>query len=417
MLDVEIQGFQSIEKAHFRLDGFTAFVGKSNIGKSAIVRALQCAMTGASGTDFVRHGPSCERLLRGVKKCRCQATVRVEMPGLTFVWEKGDAINQYQVWQDGATEPTVYSKIDRGTPDFLLPYFAPVKVGKEQDLIQVSEQWSPIFLLDLGGNTVADVLSDVARLDQINVAMGLATKDRKAALATRKVREKDILDLEVSLEQYTGLDAVVTQAHDIEQRYEAIETAQNKLQKLVGYLDAIRAIGTAVKALKAALAPVEPDAGALGKSNQRLTKLESFYQQVAARVPVVRRLRGIDEVEVPEAAPLRTAHARFEGIEVWLEKLRRIKAALARLNSLEKLPSVDQAPLGKARERAQLLRGFLDKQARLQEAQKLLASELKTVEQEEQEVMKTFGELGVCPTCSQAIDAGHCLHLEGGQHG
>jgi hypothetical protein len=417
MIDVEIQGFQSIEKARFRLDGFTAFVGKSNIGKSAIVRAMQCAMTGASGTDFVRHGPGCERVMRGVKKCKCQTTVRIAMPGLTFVWEKGDAINQYQVWKDGAPDPEVYSKIDRGTPDFLLPYFAPIRVGKDQDLIQVSEQWSPIFLLNQGGNTVADVLSDVARLDQINVAMGLSTKDRKAALATRKVREKDVLDLELALEKYNGLDPVVAQASDVEQRYEAIEGAQDKLRRLVGYLDTLRAISIAIKALKAATAPVGPDATALSKTSRRLAKLDNFYQQVAAKAPVVRRLKGIDEVRVPEADPLRAASTRLGGIEGWLDRLRKIKVALTRLNNQDKLPSVERAPLDEAYKKAQLLNGFLGKQTRLQEAHDRLVTELKTTEQEEQKVTATFGELGICPACSQSIDAGHCLHLEGERHG
>jgi len=413
MIDVEVQGFQSIEKVRFRLSGFTVFVGKSNIGKSAIVRALQCAMTGASGTDFVRHGPDCEKRLRGAKKCKCQATVKVTLPGLTFTWEKGDAINQYTVWRDGTTQPEVYSKVDRGTPDFLLPYFAPVRVGKDHDVIQVSEQWSPIFLLNQGGNTVADVLSDVARLDQINVAMGLVAKDRKASLATRKVREKDILDLEQALERYEGLDGAVAQARDVEHRYEAIEGAQDKLQRLVGYLDSVRVLGTAIRSLKAAIEPEGPDAKLLNAANGKHTKLENFYQQASTKSSVIRRLEGVDKVEVPSADDLRAVATRFRSMDGWLDRLRKIKAAVTRLDQLKSLPEPSSAGLEDSHRGVRLLGGFIDRQTKLQEACDGLAKELSALESTEKGIVKSFTELGVCPTCSQSIGADHCLHLGG----
>ena len=46
MLDVEIRNFQSIDHVHLRVEGFTALVGRSNIGKSAVVRAVKAALTG-----------------------------------------------------------------------------------------------------------------------------------------------------------------------------------------------------------------------------------------------------------------------------------------------------------------------------------------------------------------------------------
>ena len=411
MIEVEIQGFQSIEKGRFRLDGFTAFVGKSNIGKSAVVRALRCALTGAVGTDFVRHGPACERRKRGNKRCKCQATVRVEMPELTFTWEKGDAINQYTVERKGIAKPEVYSKIDRGTPDFLLPYFNSIKVGKDQKLIQVSEQWDPIFLLNQGGNTVADVLSDVAQLDQINTAMGLVTKDRKNALATRTVRERDILDLEAALESYVGLDDAVARVRAVEEVCEAVEKAQETFQQLGGYLSTLRALAASIKALRAATAPELPDAAALTEKSQQASRLDGFYREVAERAKVVRRLRGIDKVAVPDAEPLEKTASKLDLVEGWLEQLRKIKVDLKQLKVLDELPEPQGQLLEEVRGRLSALQGFIDKRARLEKAQASLEVELVEVETEKQEVMQTFGELGVCPTCSQSIDADHCLRL------
>jgi hypothetical protein len=413
MIEVEVQNFQSIERIAFLVEGFTAFVGRSNIGKSAVVRALRCALTGAPGTDFVRHGPSCERRVRGVKKCKCQASVRVKLPELTFLWEKGDSVNQYTVWRDGVDEPEVYSKIDRGTPDFLLSLFTPVKVGTRQELLQVSEQFSPIFLLNQGGNTVADVLSDVAQLDQINMAMGLVNKDRKSALATRTVREKDIAELGTSLERYEGLDAAVARARSAEQSYKALRGAQESLQRLDGYLGSLRALKASIGALRAATAPSTPDAKPLADKSIGLHQLAGYFQAVYDRAMVVRRLRGIEKVGVPGASPLQETSDKLSRIEGWLEQLRRIKARLEGLKRMGRL-AVPAAPaLQQTQERLVTLDRLISKQGRLVGAQGGLEAELAEVESEEQEILGAFGELGICPTCSQAIDADHCLHLGG----
>ena len=412
MIEIEIQNFQSVDRVCFQIKGFTAFVGRSNIGKSAVVRALRCALTGAAGTDFVRHGPKCERRVRGLKKCKCQTSVRVTLPELTFLWEKGDAVNQYTVQRPGA-DPEVYSKIDRGTPDFLLPLFSPVKVGTRHELLQVSEQFKPIFLLDEGGNTVADVLSDVAHLDQINAAMGLVSKDRKSALATRKVREKDVLELEKSLGHYDGLDDVVVWAQAMEQSYKALEGAQTTVVRLDGYLTALWGLTVTLKALGAAIKPATPDAVPLSEKGTELHQLSRYFQEVHKRALVVRRLRGIEEVAAPDAVPLRDAATKLSQVEGWLGQLWKFKSGLERLKGLDRLEVPEAPAIQDLRERLVTLQGYFVKLSRLMVVQTELESELAKVVAEEQKIMETFGELGVCPVCSQSIEADHCLRLGG----
>src|SRR5580700_10412737 len=113
MFEVEIRNFQSIEHISIRIDGFTALVGKSDIGKRAIVRAVRAALTGATGTSFVRHGVACHRRIRGSKTCECYCSVHMSTEGFDLTWEKGDKRNLYVFnGQD-------YGVPNRGTPDFL----------------------------------------------------------------------------------------------------------------------------------------------------------------------------------------------------------------------------------------------------------------------------------------------------------
>lgn len=455
MIEVEVQNFQSIEKLALNIDGFAVIVGRSNIGKSAIVRALQCALTGATGTDFVRHQPDCERLTRGNKKCKCQASVMIKTAKLKLFWEKGDAINQYTVWQAGETgKGTVYSKIDRGTPDFLLPDFEPVKVGKDSTLIQVSEQFAPIFLLDQSGNTVADVLSDVAQLDQVNVAMGLVSKDRKSAQSTRRVREKDILDLGETLVHFDGLDQAAADVQGVEASFKAVSGAQEAVGLLDGYVDTLGALEGSVAALDTATALDLPVSPPLRESFRKSSELDRFYQAVAERAPVVRRLSGIHKVALPDTDPIEGFAEKLDNLVAWLASLREFKAEVPQLKKLDKASLPDPKPVGDAVSQSEVLQSFLDKQARLEKAvpgleQALTTTEpeplpvrkvvnktealqtfldkqdrlegampeleqdLAATETEEATILKQINELGICPTCSQDIDAEHCLHLEG----
>jgi len=454
MIEVTVENFQSVEKLSLNVEGFSAIVGRSNIGKSAIVRAIQCALTGATGTDFVRHRPECERLVRGNKKCKCQATVTLKTEKLKLIWEKGDAVNQYTVWQAGETgKGTVYSKIDRGTPDFLLPDFEPVKVGKDNDLIQVSEQFSPIFLLDQSGNTVADVLSDVAQLDQVNVAMSLVSKDRKGAMSTRSVRERDILELGETLARFDGLDQVAADAQDMEDRFQALGAAQKVAEQLDGYVDAWESLDGSVGLLEVATKPALPADSLLREALRKLSELSRFFQAVVERAPVVRRLSGIDKVELPDDTPLKEVAEKRSQLGVWLARLREFKAEIPALKKVASFDDPDPAPLRKtlarlgasqsfldkqtrlkavvpkleqalsvtepdvapvqvAASKVMAIQSFLDKQDRLEKAVPKLERDLAKAEKAVADILDQINELGVCPTCTQDIDADHCLHLE-----
>jgi hypothetical protein len=406
MILVDVENYQSIEKASVKIDRFTALVGRSNIGKSALVRAVRSALTGAVGTDFVRHGKDCERRLKGNKKCRCFSKVRIEIPSfLTLVWEKGDAVNKYTVTKDGQT--TVYDSVERGTPDFLLPSFASVKVGDSKDLIQVSEQFDPIFLLNQSGPAVADVLSDVAHLDRINIAMSLVNKDRKDAAATRKVRESDVIVLKKDLEAYDGLDAVVARAQKVTDQYAKVGEKKARANMFERFVLQAQVLTTALKALMAATKPEAPELDPLTTKSTLCSQLQKFYEEVAERLPIVKALSGVDEVEVPEVQPIQGGYKHLFQIAEWLVKLEAFDSLDETLRKFDDLVDPELAPLLAAASRYELFQGFADRLIVIRDETAALQAELEETEKEEKAVLDGFGELGVCPTCSQKVEASH----------
>ena len=443
MIEVEIQNFQSIQKATLKVDGFTGIQGRSNIGKSAIVRAIRCALTGAAGQDFVRHGKTCERKVKDAKKCKCYSEVRLECPDWKLVWKKGDSINQY-VFRKGSEPERIYDSVSRGTPDFLLPDFDSIKVGDSPELLQVVSQFKPIFLLDQSGPAVADVLSDVAKLDRINLAMTLVNKDRKEAVSTRKVREKDIQSLLRALEAYKGLDSVSSQVSKVRVSYGALEKKEASVELLGRFVQQVQEQVIQIRTLGIALEPGLPDGVSLEEKCDSCLTLRGFCNRAADIMGTLKGLSGVSELILPDSQALEQraldhkALLRFQSrleeleseieplsgvstvdtlecpsfgqalenlrrLEAWVQAVRKVKEGLRGKEAAEApLPAVEG--LGEKLKHLSLLERAVAVEA---EAEALGEAYGKS-EAAVQEVLEAFGELGVCPTCSQPVQAGRC---------
>ena len=361
MTEIEVRNFQSIEHATLKVEGYTALVGRSNIGKSALVRAVKAALTGAAGTDFVRHGVSCARRLRDAKSCKCQASVRIKREGFDLLWEKGDAVNRYTF------NGVVNDSVGQGTPSFLQKGYAPIKIGDSKELLQVCDQFDPIYLLNQTGGVIADVLSDVAHLDRMNVAMRLVEKDRKEAVSTRKVRETDVVTLTQQLVQYDGLDDAVS-------RVKGVEDKLTELNALDG----------------------------------RVRQIERFLEEVTARAMGIRALTGIETITVPAGVtPLLDGAAAFQRLAGWWDDLTGHKTWHERLKGLDTLLVPDDGPLQASLATWTRVATFAGRAHHLvTEVDSIEAAHKKIVEEAEG-IQAEWDALGVCPTCAQPCRGSH----------
>jgi len=399
MLEVEIRNFQSIEHVEFRVNGFTALVGRSNIGKSAIVRAVKAALTGAPVDSFVRHGSQCLRRAKDTKTCKCACFVSIKGPGFDLVWEKGDAVNRYEF------NGQQYTAANRGTPEFLQDTVDMVKVGDSKELLQVSDQFSPIFLLDKTGTVVADVLSDVAHLDQINDAMRLVEKDRKEAVAARKLRDKDILDLQMRVTSFDGLDASVMKVQEVETFQQDLQLKQGVAVMLDRFIANVFGLAREIKTLEKVNTIVVPDNNPVEKTQERYEQLRRFSLEHDERDRLVKRMEVAYAVETPNNDLLSESSKRFTLLEGWLNKIRSSKDQFLRWGKIEALTTPESAPLEAAYERFQKLSKLATSHQAAVQAIEALEFEHAQANRELQAVQKELDALGRCPTCTQPIAA------------
>lgn len=242
-MKVRIQDFQSIQDVSLEVKGFTVIVGRSNIGKSAIVRAIEGALTNKEGEDFVRLG-------------KRYAEVDIECPGLKLNWKKGSGYNDYEI------NGEVLESVGRGAPPHISSAgFREIEVNKSKISVQVASQFSPIFLIDpskTSGSVAAELISDVGRLGEIQTALRECARDKRAHESTIRVREADLRATQ---------EALVL--------YESIEEERAALDK--------------VKALRAEIHTLE----------RQIQSLESFAGEVAGTREVMDNLGGCRDIEVP----------------------------------------------------------------------------------------------------------------------
>jgi hypothetical protein len=400
VIDVEVKNFQSIEHAAIQIQGFTALVGRSNIGKSAIVRAVKAALTGAPSTSFVRHTPGCPRKSKGAKTCKCHCSVHLKAENFDLLWEKGDAINRYTF------NGQIYDKAERGTPDFLQPAYAPVKIGDDKELLQVADQFDPIFLLNQTGGVIADVLSDVAHLDRVNVATRLSEKDRREATATRKVREQDVVTLTQRLVLFDGLDSALATCRDVEDYLDVVEAAERNLATLDVFLERGAAIGFQMQVLEQAMLLEAPASAPLSSLSERHARVARFLQQLTERALIIRALQAIEGVMAPEPDPLQRHAATFSNLDGWITKLRVFKAWMERTKVLDAAPAVGTEQLAAAMTAYVGLAGLAERHTTLTTLITTLSGQQTAMEAEGLALQAEWDALGVCPTCTQPFHAG-----------
>ena len=400
MVKIEVNNFQSIEHVVLTVDGFTALAGRSGLGKSALLRAVEAALGGASGATFVRHGAHCAKRLKDVKTCKCFASVHITADGLDLLWEKGDCVNRYVY--NGVN----YDAVARGFPEFLRTNFGPVKIGDKQTLLQVAPQWEPLFLLNTSGGVAADVLSDVAHLNRINVALTLSEKDRREASASHKARLKDVATKELELQGYNGLDTVLAQVQAVVTRTGAINALEGEVQAIEAHLAALRTVVARVRTLLVVETVTVPVQSALVGYAKALHSLQVFCANLNTRASAIKAMSSVEKISAPDLCGVQAVTTKHRKITVWTEKTQALEHGLLAWQGVEIVTLPAKPAFREPLTKLNTLAIYAQKQQTLGAQLRRLEEACAQAEQDEKHSLEDIRALGVCPTCTRPFEAG-----------
>jgi exonuclease SbcC len=176
---IVIRDFQA--HARFALDfdpAVTVITGRSDVGKSALIRALQWVCTNQpSGEAFIRNG-------------RKKVSVALTVDGITLRRRRGGSLNEYR-FNKQTLKAFGQGKVPKPIKDFLA-----------LDDVNFQEQLDPPFWFKQSPGEVARELNQVIDLTTIDDVLARAAKNTRAAATKATAAEQRVTDAE-------------TRAHDL----------------------------------------------------------------------------------------------------------------------------------------------------------------------------------------------------------
>jgi hypothetical protein len=209
---VRIKNFQSIEDVDIEINGFTCITGKTNIGKSAIMRAISKAILNDPVIGLVRKGTP-------------HSTVDIESKEWGLVWEKGEkGINRYKIG-DRILDKTGQTQIEE-TKEF---GFSSIRLGGDDIQPWFAPQMEPIFLLNKSGPQITDFVSEVSGLNVLQDAIVLSSRGRKKAIEEAKNKASEAVQIKEKIDNLSGVDDLLRLFKDLEAQRDSIIEYQSRL--------------------------------------------------------------------------------------------------------------------------------------------------------------------------------------------
>lgn len=298
---IRIKNFQSLASVSLDLAGFTALEGPSNVGKSAVVRALKAVVNNARGTDMVRHGTT-------------EATVTVDLDdGSTIAWVKGKR-SKYVVNDE------TYDKIGLDVPDIVHDKLkmGVQAVGSTDVDFNIHSQLTGPFFVGQSGPNRSKIIGTITHYDAIQSAVTEANKEKKQYQAEVKDIEQQIHTLDQRLARFEPVRHLQARIPALEQEDQAIAQARGildqKVQLLREFQSAMNVVDSASRMVASSddLQDVFTRFDTITQTRSTLLALKQEYQQAQGFLQEYRA--ATEEIEAQEQSlyTLTSTLARYE---------------------------------------------------------------------------------------------------------
>lgn len=390
MTEIRIRNFQSIADLTFSVDGFTVVCGKNNIGKSAIVRAIDSALTNQAGDNYIRLG-----------KKACEVSFKKD--ALSIEWKKGDTAT-YIV--NGES----FSKLNRAVPKPILDAgFREIEIGDKKKSPLIAPQFDEIFLLDKSGPIVTEVLSKLYHLDELSTADELCQKDLRTAKSSLKTKDQDLVDLNKKLEKFIGFDALLKDLAEVKRLDAECETLKRQIAEIIDLKNRLETSTHRVKTLKKVFDLLIPSYDNCEQQLEEYQEIGKFRESFNANQARVSKLQEVFNLKIPKYGDFIDLVTQTEALRNWNDALRPLattvkkrRALLKEMASLEDLAKQTESTESLLKD-LESLKGYTDSYMTHFITHERVYEELRqTTDQlnKAQEEMTTFK---VCPLCQKAM--------------
>lgn len=386
-MKVQIKNFQSAADVELEIDRFTTLVGKSNIGKSAVIRAIQGALVNREGEDFVTTGEK-------------HTEVSLECPNLSLVWKKGGGFNDYEI--NGET----LESVGRGSPPQIEEAgFGELKVGRDSINVQIADQFHPLFLLQESGSLAAEAISDVGRLTDVQTALRNCDKDRRSVRSTQKVRKEDLDDTREALNLYENYERDMQQVKEVRSYYKDITALGKEIESLERIERKRGATENTIQRYRGVLGVEAPEVDC-DTLVQEINTLERLSQRLVRNAKVIKAYRGVEDIVIPTWDGDGIL-SEINTLESLASKAVRIQGTMRKYKGLSDVEVPDIESFGEAVSEYEQLASMGSRLESLVAQIQTLKTEVQEQEEDlesiKNELHDVLHEAGFCPTCERDV--------------
>ena len=320
-LNIKICDFQSIDSLDIEVYGFTCITGKSNIGKSAIVRAITSSLLNTPTVGMVRKG-------------KVFSSVQVQSLDWGYKWEKGErGINRYTI-DSQVLDKTGQTQIDQ----IAKMGFFPIKIGKDRKINPwCASQFDPIFLLNETGATVTDFISEVSNLQVLQDSVVLSSRGRKKLLDQVKQKTEEIDRYEIKLVKVRELDSLEKISIELFQQASSIEGYEINIDKAEEFISQIQSCERFIRIFDQISKVKIPNSQIIDIT--RLKDANDWRQKLVAAAQRIISLKGSSKNQIPEVPEFDLSDfTRFE-------KINRFKHVPGLVKSVDQLSAISKIPV------------------------------------------------------------------------
>lgn len=390
---IKIQNFQSIEEVTIDVDGFTCITGPTNVGKSAIIRAISSAILNNPVGGMVRKGASF-------------CSVELQSKDWGFKWEKNDkGVNR--VWLPGKDKP-----LDKLGQTQVLEVakmgFISIQVGDDEVQPWFAPQFQskgrgPLFLLDQSGPRVTDFISEVSRLTVLQDAIVLASRGKRRLNDAAKSKSEEANKLKETLTRLSGIESLIGLVSDLDGQYRSIEEYEKKIEIGEKILRKVAQHREIMEVLDKA-----PNIS-IPKDNckdliQKMRTLGYHWRSLNSAAQRVIVVRG-QPVQVPEGVEAKQSIEKLKKISAISSRMRTLKAASTLFDATVNIPS---PPSGIHELRK--LSVFSRKIQALRQEIKSMDQKMESIQSQLSEVQFEIESIPSCPTCLRPMSPEHAQH-------
>ena len=374
------KGFQSIkEETTIEVQGLTVITGKSNIGKSALIRSILAALHNRRGSGFISKGSD-------------EAVTTIERNDHRVTWVKGKS-TQYTI--DG----TVHKKAGRSTPPEVgLLGFHGIEAHEKIYYPQIARQMDKPFLISESNPVVAAQLISSSKSTAILAkAVKLASQQQNKENTEVKIREERLEELQQQISRgRPHRDPLKQRKTEVQNAHLAYETLKSRRDLLRDLKERFRTIEARRDA--AALMPVD-ELSPVPSADKCIT-IRQLHQQH-------RRVQSISGIVLTDRDVKLVLQSKLDKTEK-LSKISVQRRALLQITNYQLPKAPPTTPrLGNWMDLqdAQQRRRVIIEQK--QDAQQQIDETKEEVKRIEQEVKEIVSLLGHCPVCGRSDSHTH----------